>query len=171
MAEAPGCLAESFTHGIYSLNVLSGPWIMHTHWLPLAFFLSKKGLIYQNSLQYHSSVIVCCLSIYSNHESHLDYFIFSPDSHSLLQCPPSDQWFPEQVCKRQVCIDGLQKGVSQVKGEEFLHACDSLHVISCGCSIPYLYWCVFGWMWIYVNTVDEWNTIKHNKIVYMERHF
>lgn len=38
MAEVQGHDVEPFTCDIYSLNVLTGLWIMHVHGLSLAFF-------------------------------------------------------------------------------------------------------------------------------------
>lgn len=36
-----GHVVEPFTHGIYSINVLTGLWIMHTQWF-WPFFLAKE---------------------------------------------------------------------------------------------------------------------------------
>lgn len=43
MAEVQGRTLDPFTHGIYSLNVLTGLWITLVHWLSLAlFFLGEN---------------------------------------------------------------------------------------------------------------------------------
>lgn len=65
MAEVQGRTLEPFTHGIYSLNVLTGLWIMLVHWLSLAFFFSWWKLTYQNSLEHHSAGILTHFSEYS----------------------------------------------------------------------------------------------------------
>lgn len=78
-------------------------------------FLREKGRIYQNFLQHHSSVIVCCFSGYTViMKRPFRLFHFQPDSHSLTQCSPSALLCPERVCKWQICIDCLHKGHSQV---------------------------------------------------------
>lgn len=62
MAEVQGHDVEPFTHGIYSLNVLTGLWIKHVHGLSGLFFPGEKGLIYQNSLEHRSGGIFNCFS-------------------------------------------------------------------------------------------------------------
>lgn len=103
MAEVQGCVVEPFSRGIYSINVLTGLWIKHVHWLFLAAFTRQKGTNLSNSTGVEYFTVSQHIDV---EKSHWDFLVFTPISTHYFRAALLR---PGEAARPQVGIDRSQE--------------------------------------------------------------